>query len=77
MKAENNNERTLCARLYEVERGLFSITYLGHSPASTIRLPIYQTGTCAADARQRIEYCASIAGYKLVTWQDTLATVPG
>jgi hypothetical protein len=63
--------RILCghflqATLCEVERGLFHVTYLADTAVPV--LPSYQVGTCAADAKQRIESQAKIYGFETVVW---------
>jgi hypothetical protein len=61
----------LRAAFCEIERGLFYATdCAGRSDAH--ELPAYQLGTCAADAKQRIEEIISARGYETVIWEDTL-----
>jgi hypothetical protein len=59
----------LRATLFEIERGLFHVSYrtdtaewVGHE------MPAYQTGTSASDARQRIEARARGYGFESVVW---------
>lgn len=61
--------RTLHAALCEVERGLFSVRYrAGEMDHNVHYLPPYQVGSCAADARQRIEQAALRYGYEAIIW---------
>jgi len=63
-------EPTLHACLYEIECGLFCVTYRpGVSVADLHRLPIYQPATCEFVARQRVEQCARALGYQTVVWE--------
>jgi hypothetical protein len=65
---------TVRATLCEIERGLFHVTYSvdGAGPGRHY-LPRYQVGTCASDAKQRIEQRAQECGYETVIWEPTLA----
>ena len=64
---------TIHAALIEVERGLFHATYRIEGPVSAARrLPPYQVGDSAADARRRIELCAVALGYGAVVWETPL-----
>jgi hypothetical protein len=57
----------LHACLCEIERGLFRVTYRVHGP-KVRDLPLYQTGTCAADVQRSIEVSAHASGYPTVMW---------
>jgi hypothetical protein len=73
MGSANRHGRTLRATLCEVERGVFYATYPDCGSASGAdELTRYQTGTCAADAKQRIERTASALGYDGVVWTETI-----
>jgi hypothetical protein len=63
--------RTLRATLCEVERGVFYATYPEANP-DTDDLVIYQIGTSAAEARERIEASAYAIGYETVIWTQTI-----
>jgi hypothetical protein len=63
--------RLLHAVLCEIECGVFYVSYPDSDP-DTDRLTTYQTGTSAADARQRIELTARALGYDTVIWEQTL-----
>ena len=56
----------LQATLCEGERGLFHVSYL--ADGAVPGLPTYQVGTCAADAKQRIELEAKNFGFQTVVW---------
>jgi hypothetical protein len=64
---DERSGRPLC----EIERGLFYATYCTHG-SDAHELPAYRLGTCAADAKQRIEETISARGYEAVIWEDTL-----
>jgi hypothetical protein len=68
--------RLLRATLCEIERGLFHVSYRADTAKSGLHeLPIYQVGTCASDARQRVEERARGCGFELVVW-DYATLVP-
>ncbi|HEY0183761.1 MAG TPA: hypothetical protein VGC09_13220 [Rhodopila sp.] len=65
--------RTLSATLCEVERGVFYATYPGcDSTSDADELTAYETGTCAADAKQRLERRAHALGYDTIIWTETV-----
>lgn len=64
---------TLRATLCEVERGLFHVNYRSEAVDWDVHeLPLYQVGTSAADAQQRIEQRAQECGFDIVTWDHVL-----
>ena len=63
--------QTLHATLCEVESGVFYATYPGCTSGAD-ELTTYQTGTCAADAKQEIERCAHALGYDNVVWMESI-----
>jgi hypothetical protein len=63
--------RALRATLCEIERGVFYATYPDFHP-DTDQLEIYQIGTSAAEARERIELSAHALGYETVVWTQTI-----
>jgi hypothetical protein len=63
--------RTLRATLCEIERGVFYATYSG-AAADTDELVIYQIGTSAEEAKERIESSAHALGYETVIWEQTI-----
>jgi hypothetical protein len=65
--------RTLRATLCEIERGVFFATYPDGAPDSD-RLPTYQTGRSAADAKRQIERSAEALGYDTVMWGEGIVT---
>ena|SRR5690242_7836214 len=68
---------TLHACLYEVECGLFCVTYRsGASAADLHKLPIYQLGTCEFVARQRLEEHARGLGYQTIIWHGIDSPLP-
>ncbi len=70
-------ERTLHATLCEVERGLFHVSYrMEGAGLGKHHLPLYQLGTCAADARLLIEQQARGFGYASIVWDDLLQETP-
>jgi hypothetical protein len=73
MAAKNNRKPTVQATLCEIERGLFYVTYTGHTLESDIpELPTYGLGTCAAYVKQRMEKTIRAFGYETVIWRDAL-----
>jgi hypothetical protein len=67
----------LHACLYEIECGLFCVTYRsGASVADLHKLPIYQLGTCEFVARQRLEACARALGYQTIIWHGIDSPLP-
>ncbi len=65
--------KTLRANLCEVERGVFYATYPdGGAVTEMGELIIFQVGTCAAEAKQRIEHRAVALGYDTVIWTETI-----
>jgi len=76
MEPRHLGVQTLRAALCEIERGLFQVSYHSDSagaggPEWVLRtLPTYQTGTCASDAKQRIEERAQGCGFEMVNWDD-------
>ena len=73
MGSRNICPHFLQATLCEVERGLFHVSYL--ADAAVHGMPTYQVGTCAADAKQRIESEAKNCGFETVIW-DCAHIVP-
>jgi hypothetical protein len=70
-------ESTLHAFLYEIECGLFCVTYRSGASASDLhRLPIYQPASSQFVARQRLEQCARALGYHTVVWEGVDAPLP-
>jgi hypothetical protein len=70
-------ESTLHACLYEIECGLFCVTYRSGASASDLhRLPIYQPASSQFVARQRLEQCARTLGYHTVVWEGVDAPLP-
>jgi hypothetical protein len=70
-------ESTLHACLYEIECGLFCVTYRSGASASNLhRLPIYQPASSQFVARQRLEQCARALGYHTVVWEGVDAPLP-
>jgi hypothetical protein len=68
---------TLHACLYEIECGLFCVTYRsGASAADLHKLPIYQLGTCEFVARQRLEAHARALGYQTIIWHGIDSPLP-
>ena len=63
--------RTLHATLCEVESGVFYATY-PNCASGADELTTYQTGTCAAEAKQEIERCAHALGYDTVIWMESI-----
>jgi hypothetical protein len=63
--------QTLHATLCEVESGVFYVTYPDCTSGAN-ELTTYQTGTCAADAKQEIERCAYALGYDTVIWMESI-----
>ncbi|HEY0183468.1 MAG TPA: hypothetical protein VGC09_11735 [Rhodopila sp.] len=62
-------DRTLCATLCEVERGLFHVTYRSDPvDPGILDLPRYQLGGSGFEARQHIERLARTLGYNVVVW---------
>jgi len=69
MESKRSRTHVLRAALYEVERGLFQISYRTDTATRAVHeLPIYQTGTCAMEAKQRIDESAQECGFDLVVW---------
>lgn len=67
----------LHACLYEIECGLFCVTYRSGASAGDLRrLPIYQLGTCEYVARQRLEQSARALGYQTVIWHGIDTPLP-
>lgn len=64
--------RTLRATLCEIERGVFYATY-PESAADTDELVVYQIGTSADEAKERIEISAHALGYGTVIWKQTIS----
>jgi hypothetical protein len=63
----------LRATLCEIERGLFHVSYRSDIAEWDVHeLPAYQVGTCAADAKQRIEAQALVSGFETVLWDSAL-----
>jgi hypothetical protein len=70
-------ERTLHATLCEVERGLFHVSYrMEGAGLGKHHLPLYQLGTCAAEARLLIEQQALAYGYASVVWDCLVTETP-
>ncbi len=70
-------ERMLYATLCEVERGLFHVSYrMEGAGLGKHHLPLYQLGTCAAEARLLIEQQALQSGYTSVVWDDRSGNTP-
>jgi hypothetical protein len=64
--------------LCEIERGLFHVSYRTDAVAGDLgSLPVYQLGTTAADARQRIEETAQRCGFDTVIWDHPAAAPNG
>jgi hypothetical protein len=63
--------RTLRATLCEIERGVFYATY-PESASDTDELVVYQIGTSADEAKERIEIGAHALGYETVIWKQTI-----
>jgi len=76
--ARGQNPRcTLHASLYEIECGLFCVTYRSGASSSRLHaLPIYQLGNSEADARQRLEQAAKALGYETIIWERVDAALP-
>ncbi len=65
--------KTLHATLFEIERGLFRLSYRADlMEHEKHELPPYQVGTCASDARRRIEHKARACGYEAIIWDAEL-----
>jgi hypothetical protein len=63
----------LRATVCQIERGLFRVSYQTDAVDwDAHRLPIYQVGSSASDAKQRIEERAKGCGFGMVVWDDTL-----
>ncbi|MGD0103698.1 MAG: hypothetical protein ABSC06_06635 [Rhodopila sp.] len=72
MESKRSQTNVLRAALYEVERGLFQVSYRTDTARRAVHeLPIYQTGTCAREAKQRIDESAQECGFDLVIWDGT------
>jgi hypothetical protein len=77
MACGENRECTLHAYLYEIECGLFCVTYRSGASGSRLHaLPIYQLGNSEADARQRLEQAAKALGYETIIWERADAALP-
>jgi hypothetical protein len=73
MEAAATHGKTLRATLCEIERGVFYATYPDCEFASRAdELTSFQTGSCAAEAKQRIERTARTLGYATVVWTETI-----
>jgi hypothetical protein len=76
MGSRRLHAQILRATLFEIERGLFHVSYRtdtaewpGH------KMPAYQTGISASDAREQIEARARGCGFESVVW-DLAPDVP-
>ena len=68
--------QVLQASLHFVDFGLYAVTYRP-DPAGWEHhsLPVFQLGSCVADARQRVKSALKVAGYQAVTWTNSLTTI--
>jgi hypothetical protein len=70
MGIQLTDERMLYANLYEIERGLFCVSYRrGDGAIGKHLLPCYQVGISVSDAQKRIEQRARECGYDAVVWE--------
>lgn len=71
MNQKIRHGQVIQASLHPIDVGLYAITYRP-DPAGWEHhtLPVYQVGSCAADAKQRVEMMLKSVGYQTVTWID-------
>jgi len=77
MARGDSGEFTLHASLYEIECGLFCVSYRSAASGSRLHaLPIYQLGGCEKEARERLEQSARALGFDIIIWEGIEANVP-
>ena len=77
MGSQMTEAQTLHATLCEIERGLFHVVYRMDGKAfGQHALPRYEVGTCASDARSRVERHAQACGYNLIVWDEAVEMLP-
>jgi hypothetical protein len=77
MGARRQGEALLYATVCEIEHGLFYADFQmpGHAP-NVHRLPAYQVGLSAADAKSHMADALRDLGFRTVIWRDGLVVPP-